>query len=377
MPQQRYMVIDERADHSIRVPRPDLSLKLGSPNACNACHADKTAQWAADATRQWYGEATARRPHYGEALHAGRSGAPDAWRLLLALAADPGQPAIARATALELLRAYPDPAHLMTIRRMLKDGSPLVRAAAVRYLEVADPKNLLELGLSLLDDPVLAVRMEAARTLAPLASRDGQPEAQKRRLAAALVEYRATQLATAERPESHLNIGLVELAANDPQAAEHAYRTAIRLDPGFGPAYANLADLYRALGRDADGEAVLREGLAKLPDDDSLHHALGLLQIRSKDLPGALASLERAAQLAPGNARYVYVLALAVQGSGDTPKAIAILEAAHVRHPEDREILAALVFYHQQSGNAEAAGDYALRLKQLGRTQGASSTGLP
>jgi Flp pilus assembly protein TadD len=114
-----------------------------------------------------------------------------------------------------------------------------------------------------------------------------------------------------------------------------------------------------------------------LPDDDSLHHALGLLQIRSKDLPGALASLERAAQLAPGNARYVYVLALAVQGSGDTPKAIAILEAAHVRHPEDREILAALVFYHQQSGNAEAAGDYALRLKQLGRTQGASSTGLP
>lgn len=92
MPQQRYMVIDERADHSIRVPRPDLSLKLGSPNACNACHADKTAQWAADATRQWYGEATARRPHYGEALHAGRSGAPEAWRLLVALAPIPVNP---------------------------------------------------------------------------------------------------------------------------------------------------------------------------------------------------------------------------------------------------------------------------------------------
>ena len=31
MPQQAYMVIDDRADHSIRVPRPDLSLKLGTP----------------------------------------------------------------------------------------------------------------------------------------------------------------------------------------------------------------------------------------------------------------------------------------------------------------------------------------------------------
>lgn len=59
--------------------------------------------------------------------------------------------------------------------------------------------------------------------------------------------------------------------------------------------------------------------------------------------------------------------ALAVQGSGDVPKAIAILEAANARHPDDRDILAALVFYHQQSGNAEAAGDYALRLKQLER----------
>jgi tetratricopeptide (TPR) repeat protein len=362
MPQQRYMVVDERADHSLRVPRPDLSLKLGSPNACNACHQDKPVQWAADATRQWYGEALAARPHFGEALHAGRTGAPGAGGGLVALAADPTQPAIARATALDLLRGFPEPTHLLTIRRLLKDGDPLVRASAVRYLEVTDAKTLLELGLPLLADPVLAVRTEAAQTLAPLV-RLGLPATQQKSLAAALDEYRATQRATAELPESHLNLGLLEVALGDAKAAEAAYRTALRLDRRFAPGYVNLADLYRALGQDATGEAVLRDGLAAVPEDASLYHALGLLQVRKKDLANAVGSLARAAELAPGNARYAYVHALAVQGTGDAAQAIALLEAALARHPNDRDILAALVLYHQQGGNADAAAEYAQQLK--------------
>ena len=49
MPAKNYMVIQPRPDHSMRIPRPDLTVTLGTPNACNQCHADKTAQWAADA----------------------------------------------------------------------------------------------------------------------------------------------------------------------------------------------------------------------------------------------------------------------------------------------------------------------------------------
>ncbi len=363
MPQQLYMVVDARADHSMRVPRPDLSLKLGSPNACNACHADRTVEWAADAARQWYGDGRTPPPHYGEALHAGRTGAPGAGRALVAAAGDAGQPAIVRATALDLLRAYAAPAHLLTVRRLLGDEDALVRAAAVRYLELTDAKTLLELGYPLLDDPVLTVRLEAARALAPLAA--ALPEAQARRLAVALEDYRASQRATAELPASHLNIALVDLAAGDAKAAEKAYRTALRLDPRFAPAYANLADLYRALGRDGDGEAVLRDGLAAVPNDASLHHALGLLQVRRKEMAKAVASLARASELAPENARYAYVHAIALQSAGDLPGAVALLEVALARHPNDREILAALVLYHQQAGNGAAAGEYARRLQGL------------
>ena len=38
---ETYMGVDPRRDHSFRVPRPDLSTRLQSPNACNDCHASR------------------------------------------------------------------------------------------------------------------------------------------------------------------------------------------------------------------------------------------------------------------------------------------------------------------------------------------------
>ena len=55
MPTRTYMVIDERHDHSMRVPRPDLSLKLGTPNACGQCHHDNGPEWAAQWVENWHG----------------------------------------------------------------------------------------------------------------------------------------------------------------------------------------------------------------------------------------------------------------------------------------------------------------------------------
>jgi Tfp pilus assembly protein PilF len=237
-----------------------------------------------------------------------------------------------------------------------------IEVCARCFLETTDPNTLLECGLPLLDDPLLAVRTEAARTLAPLA-RFTLPEADKRRLEAGLTAYRASQLVNAERPESHLNLGLIEAASGDSPAAEQAYRTALRLDPNFGPAYVNLADLDRALGRDAEGEQALREGLARLPEEASLHHALGLLLVRKQDMPGAVASLTRAAELAPDNPRYAYVRALAVERAGDPPQALAILQTALARHPGNRDLLAALVSLHQARGDQDAASEFARQLR--------------
>jgi tetratricopeptide (TPR) repeat protein len=65
----------------------------------------------------------------------------------------------------------------------------------------------------------------------------------------------------------------------------------------------NLADIYRARGRDADGERILRDGLNITPNSAMLHHSLGLALVRLKRTDAALSELKRATVLEPRNAQ--------------------------------------------------------------------------
>src|SRR5208282_3968263 len=97
MPTRTYMVVDQRRDHSIRIPRPDLSVRLGTPNACTRCHLNKSARWASDAVSKWYAQRPDGFQRFAEALHGGEEGSPGARQALDGLAADGSQPDVARA----------------------------------------------------------------------------------------------------------------------------------------------------------------------------------------------------------------------------------------------------------------------------------------
>jgi tetratricopeptide (TPR) repeat protein len=361
MPQRTYMVIDARADHSLRVPRPDLSDKLGTPNACNACHADKAAPWAAKAVAAWYPNSRYRGPHFGEVLQAARRNSPQASQGLLALAGDPKQPGIARATAVDELREHGSPDQLATVERLLSDDDALVRAAAVRWLELTDLQTRVNQGWTRLDDTARTVRLDAARVLAPV-SRQRLPDKLRTQLDAALQEYTRAQNVNADRPEAHHNLGVVAAEAGKPLQAEQDYQAAIRLDKTFAPAYANLADLYRQYQRDVDGEQVLRQGIAAVPDDASLYYALGLLQVRQQRMPEAEKSLHRAVELAPDAVHYRYVYALALQREGQLTAAIGELEAVLKQEAANRDARMALIGMYRERGNANMAR---LHLNQL------------
>jgi tetratricopeptide (TPR) repeat protein len=362
MPPTTYMGVDPRRDHSFRRPRPDLSVGLGTPNACNACHADRSPEWAADAVDRWYG--SERPGHYGEILHAARTGAPGASERLVSLASAVDQPAIVRATAVAELRAVPGPSTAAALARAVGDPDPLVRMAGAGAAEALPPEARLSLLEPLLDDDVRLVRTEAARVLAGVPD-ELLDEPQRTALTPALADYRRIQLVNADRAESHVNLGVLHVQRNELEEAERAYEHALRLNPSFVPAYANLADLYRVQARDDRVEQVLERGLAAVPDSGDLSHAIGLLRVRQGRRPEAVESLRRAAGLMPDVARYAYVYGVALNSTGRAPAALEVLDAAHRRHPDDVEILLALVTISRDVGAIETAREYGARMRAL------------
>jgi Flp pilus assembly protein TadD len=351
-PARSYMVVDPRHDHSFRIPRPDLSIAIGVPNACNGCHREHPAQWAAEVVAKWYGTGIREEPHYGRALDAGRRAKTGAVRALAALARDASQPAIVRATALELISRYPGRLTLQALRRGLRDADPMVRRAAVVGQELLVPARRIAGLAPLLEDPVRAVRIEAARQLAPVAV--SLPAERRATFDRALAEFEAVQMETADRPEALASLGNSYLSRGEAVRAERMYRSAIAVDAGFVPAYVNLADLYRAGRRDRDAERVLREGLRTIPDAAALHEALGLVLVRQGKRTEALTEFAAAAKMAPNNTRHAYVYAVALHDAGRRGEAIRLLEAA-AEHRGDRDVLLALAAFQREAGDSAGA----------------------
>ena len=364
MPAARYMLIDPRHDHSLRVPRPDQSVALGVPNACTRCHADRQPEWAAAKVQAWYGRSLGGYQQFATAFHAAETGGAEV-RLLADLARDPLQPGIVRASAMaqfprEVARS---PAGLEALKLALGNGDPLVRRAAVTALEALPPAERPPLALTALSDPSRLVRIEAARVLAPIrpetldqASRDAYERA--------AAEFVAVQRTNDDRPEARTNLGTYFATRGRVTAAETELRAALALDRTFVPAYVNLADLYRAEQREPDVRRVLAEGLTAVPDDASLHYALGLALVRAQRTNEGVPHFARAAARAPDNARFVYTYAVSLHSTGKPREAIAVLEKALRRHPNDHDVLMALAAFHRDQGAFDQALRYAERLTQ-------------
>ncbi|MCZ6769355.1 MAG: tetratricopeptide repeat protein, partial [Acidobacteria bacterium] len=362
MPASTYMVVDPRRDHSFRIPRPDLSLKLGAPNACTGCHTDRSNSWAAEVVIDWYGSNSADQAHFGEALHAGRNSSADGERALARLADNPSMPGIARATALTLLPGYSlGPESRQAIQNALKSSDPLLRASGLIAAEALEPPTRLGLALPLLSDPIRAVRLQAARVLASLPSELWTSQQLSLR-DSVLDEYRQAQQVNADRPEAHLNLGVLHQQLGELEEAERAYQRALSMVPSSVPVRINLADLYREQNRDLEGETLLRQALVISPDDGDVYHSLGLLLVRQKRYQEAVESLTQAARLRPDRWRYSYVLAIALQETGQANSALETLKRAHDRHPENIEVLMLLTTLSRDNGRLEEAILYANKL---------------
>ena len=357
MPVTKYMVVDPRRDHSLRVPRPDLTVALGIPNACNGCHHDKakgqTPQWAAEQVQRWYGKHPGP-PHFAHAIAAGRQGKPEGQRMLEALTRRKDLSPMVRASAAALLGRYDNPDAQAAAAAMLDDPEPLVRVAAIRGLEGLPADGLVYHLPPLLDDPLRAVRTGAARLLSRV-PRDRLSSERARQFDRALAEYLAGQQSLDDQPAAHLNLAVVRTNLGQPAEAEAEYLAALRIDPRFVPARINLAMLFDQLGKKDEAVRQFRQVIDLEPKMAEAHYSLGLLLAEDeRRLPEAAERLAAAARLAPENARIHYNYGLALQKLGRAADAEQELTAACklARSPDHLHALA--VFYIQQKRWPEA-----------------------
>ncbi|WP_454683332.1 tetratricopeptide repeat protein [Ancylobacter moscoviensis] len=364
MPARTYMVVDKRHDHSFRIPRPDVSARLGTPNTCNDCHADKPADWAAEAIERWHGPERKGFQSWADAFHDARRSEPAAREKLIALANAPAVPAIVRATAVSELPDFPSIASEEAIARALADPDPLVRIAGLRG-QAGQPLDVRWRRVSpLLADPVAGVRIEAASQLADQLT-STLTEADRTKLEAAWREYEAAQRLNADRAEARANLGNFLLRRGDVAGAEMEFLAGLKLQPANAGLMINLAELYRLQGREDEARETLRRAIAAQPEAAAPYHALALALIRQRHYPEAVEHLARAVALAPENPRYAYVYAVALSSTGRRAESAAVVSDALRRTPNDAPLLTLALNEALQSGDIDRARTLIPRLVSL------------
>lgn len=269
MTEQTYMGIDKRADHSFRIPRPDLAAVTGAPDACTSCHDDRTPQWAAAVIADWYPSPENRGPHYGTAFaHAARDPA-GAVPSFLKIAQDQNAADIVRATALYLMSASVDEETIGMATPLLQDDSSLVRTAAIRLQREAPQEQRIQNLAGLLSDPLRLVRMTVAAEFLrqPVSN---LPGAMNDLIGRAIVEWQQSLGNRLDFPETHLVLGGTALAVGNAPAAAAAFRKATEQDPQQIEAWIMVIRLEAAMKGAEAGISAANEALEKNPENRPL-----------------------------------------------------------------------------------------------------------
>lgn len=362
MPGRYYMGVDFRRDHSFRVPRPDLTIKYGTPNACNDCHTDQTPQWADRYIKEWYGPR--RKYHYSETFLKAVNRDTTAIPQLIHLSVDPLYPFTVRATSVYHLGSDTAEKSIQTIVQALSDPESLIRLTAIDALPVENPEQFVATLAPLLKDPVRTVRSRAAFRLSPfheqIRSMHFTDDFEK-----AINDYRLSMEYMGDFASSRHNLGVMYGNMGDYASAIQNYREALRIDNLFYPSMLNLALIYNRQGKNDAAEKLLRRVLSLHPEVGETYYYLGLLLAENKDDRGALEFLMQASQKMPENTRILYNIALLYQQMHNPQKAEDYFIKCLKKDPANYDYLYATGVFYLNRGRIAEAEKTAEKMNQL------------
>lgn len=351
MPGRYYMGVDYRRDHSFRIPRPDLSEKLGTPNSCTHCHADKTNNWAAGYLEDWYGKN--QRTNYGAALALANLDEQNSFQELSEIFQNDLYPPITRALALTHLASnFPVESRAIVIQSLTNIES-IIRYSALQYFILSSPEDILVVT-PLLNDPVKAVRFESAVRLSNI-PKDQIPKNSLPSFEKAIDEYKMAMEYSGDFAASRHNLGNYYENIGETGLAIDQFIEALKIDNEFFPAKVNLAMAYNKIGDNEKAEIVLKDVVEKHPDQIQALYSLGLLLAEMQKYDEAIVYLKMAAVAMPENARVFYNLGQIQDFLNLSAVAETNLKKAYSLSPDTPDYFIALIEYYIKHRNFEIA----------------------
>ena len=414
MPHTTYMMIDDRRDHSFRVPDPALSIATGTPNACTGCHLDTTKlaghkskipllqykDWveaqklgdevvAAELSRvndrmllaieSWYTDESKERTTYYRDLAKGLSAAygsgKEAKRAqadLLTLAKDDRTPKLIRASALAGIN---NPDVLVkaqsTAIDLLRDDDLTLVSSALALLDrrigfvLNDPRvNRQELPYIILlavdqivkqlDHSASRIRIQAARSLVNLPPQllGALTDArQQLSLQVALEESRVSLMLNNDQAMPHAMVADLNDRIGNFDQAERDYRNAIKIQPNVSGPRTNLTRLL----------AKRAERKTKAEQEEVLQEIKALRLEENKLLA---VDVERAKDLQNTDGLH-FSYAMSCYLLDDFEKAKKHIKIALDQQPESQQYLQAMTLLLEKLEESEAAIQYVDRLLKM------------
>ena len=362
MPAKLYMGNDLRHDHSFRVPRPDLSVKYGTPNACANCHNNRTAQWAADAVSKWYGPA--RKYHFADDLIEGSKMDANSEAHLIKLISDTAVPNIIKATAANYLGSIPTQKSLQTLISCLGNADAQTRYRALRSLDNFSPADWKTAVGPLLADKVRAVRIAAADLYTTIPDQE-VPAEYTQVYASARNELQNYLLYQADFSVGNLMIADHYLKLKDFNNAEKFYLKGLKKDSMMNYARLNLSTVYNSLGKNDKALQELETAVKIDPKNERIYYNLALLHNELNDKPAAEKSFAKAVELKSNNPRLYYNYGLLLNEKRDFKAAAIILQKGIAISPSSPDLYYALTIVYMQARDLSKAREAGMKLKQL------------
>lgn len=362
MPGKLYMGNDLRHDHSFRVPRPDLSVKYGTPNACSNCHKDKSEKVLSDAIVKWFGPK--RKYHFADDLIPGSRLDAKSEKHLTNLIDNKFVPKIIKATATFYLGSIQTQTSLNTILARLASKEAQIRYRALRSLSSFSTENWIEAVGPLLSDKVRAVRIAAADLYISIPSNQ-IPENYRIPFAGAQIELEKSLRFQTDFSTGNVMLADYYLKLKDYSNAEKFYLRGLKKDSNMNYAWLNLSAVYNSQGKNAQALQALESALKNDSRNERIYYNMALLFNEMNNIPAAEKAFAEAVALKSTNSRVYYNYGLLLNQSKKFKVAKTVLLKGIQINPSDSELYYALTFVYIQSNNKTKALETAIKLKQL------------